>query len=743
MLSPPLFPFTAIVGLERMKSALVLNAIYPAIGGVLISGERGTAKSTAVRALAALLPEIAVVADCPYSCDPESPDEACLTCRERRARGEALPKTTRRVRMVELPVGATEDRMLGTIDVEAALQDGTYRFEPGLLAAAHRGILYVDEVNLLPDHLVDALLDVAASGINVVEREGISFAHPARFILVGTMNPEEGELRPQLLDRFGITAEVLTLRDPELRYEVVRRRLAFEREPGEFRRDWEAREGEEAGRIREAAECLPKVHLDEGLARAIADICASAGVDGLRGDLVIHKAAMALAAYAGRMQVTEEDVQEAVTLALSHRRRRRPFEPPANSPPRFPSQQTGNTSSPPPKEGEQQSPPAQAPPSANKPNEASRPTPPIQPSPLRGEGQGGGETLSDDGPEWHFAPSGDGTLPKIALQSRPQASQTGTRRFGSDEGHRGPRIGARPAGIRVEGSLALDATIRAAARYQSQRRQGLSAQERSFDEKTDKTGIVVTGSAIQFPLPPGEGQGEGEQPRHPKALTTALSRRERGEWHGRDLRVTTPAGEATRPLLIRRQDWMLKLRRTPTQHLYILVVDSSGSMAAYQRMAQVKGVLLGLLREVYRHRDGVTVIAFRGAQSELLLAPTRSPEAAQAFLEALPTGGRTPLAHALLRVEALLTNERRRRSPWVPILILVTDGRPNRGLSRTDPLQESLAICHRLSGGGLHAVVVDTEVGVIRLGLASRFAHALSASYVTLDQLLRGGSFEA
>jgi magnesium chelatase subunit D len=699
MLTPPLFPFTAIVGQEPMKRALVLNAIYPAIGGILISGERGTAKSTAVRALAALLPEIAVVADCPYSCDPDRPDEACLTCRERHARGEALPTTTRRVRMVELPVGATEDRMLGTIDVEAALQDGTYRFEPGLLAAANRGILYVDEVNLLPDHLVDALLDVAASGVNVVEREGISFAHPARFILVGTMNPEEGELRPQLLDRFGITAEVLTLRDPELRYEVVRRRLAFEREPGEFRRDWEAREREEAERIRAAAECLPRVQLDEGLARAIADICASAGVDGLRGDLVIHKAATALAAYAGRLQVTEDDVQEAVTLALSHRRRRRPFEPPANSPPRFPPQQGGNTA-PPPREAEKQPPPAQAPPSADKPNaQGPRPTPPIQPSPLRGEGRGGGETLSDDGPEWHFAPRGDGTLPQIALQSRPRSSQTGTRRSGSHEGHRGPRIGARPAGTRVEGALALDATIRAAARFQPQRRVYRSHQ---LSPSPPPTCIL-----------PRKGGGNAAQ------------------------------AESGKQLIIRRQDWMLKLRRSPTQHLYILVVDSSGSMAAYQRMAQVKGVLLGLLREVYRHRDGITVIAFRGAQSELLLAPTRSPEAAQAFLEALPTGGRTPLAHALLRVEALLTNERRRRSSWVPILILVTDGRPNRGLSRTDPLQESLAICRRLSGSGLHAVVVDTEVGVIRLGLASQFARALSASYVTLDQLLRGDSFEA
>jgi magnesium chelatase subunit D len=671
MLTPPLLPFTAIVGQEPMRRALALNAIYPAIGGVLISGEKGTAKSTAVRALAALLPEIAVVADCAYSCDPDRRDESCMNCRERHARGEVLPVARRQVRMVELPVGATEDRMLGTIDVEAALQDGTYRFEPGLLAAAHRGILYVDEVNLLPDHLVDALLDVAASGVNVVEREGISFAHPARFMLVGTMNPEEGELRPQLLDRFGITAEVLSLRDPELRYEVVRRRLAFERDPGGFRRTWESSEQEEAERIRRAAAGLAEVQLDERLARSIADICATAGVDGLRGDLVIHKAAMALAAYAGRRQVTEDDVQEAVVLALAHRRRRRPFEPPVNSPPRFPPPQAQRTPPTPPPEMEQQPPPAQGKTPVNSTQQQDSPsTPPAHPSALRGETQGGGEAQGDDGPEWHFAPQGDGTLPQIALKSRPRSSQTGTRREDTFQGARGPRVGARPAGASIDGSLALEATIRAAAKFQPRRH-----------------------------MP--------------------------------------PSGEMPSPLIIRRQDWMLKLRRTPTQHLYILVVDSSGSMAAYQRMAQVKGVLLGLLREVYRHRDGVAVIAFRGSQSDMLLAPTRSPEAAQAFLEALPTGGRTPLAHALLRVDALLTLERRRRAAWVPILILVTDGRPNRSLSRTDPLQESLAICRRLASQNLSAVVVDTEAGAIRLGLAGQFADALSAAYVRLEQLLR------
>lgn len=670
MLTPHLFPFTAIVGQEPMKRALVLNAIYPAIGGVLISGEKGTAKSTAVRALAALLPEITVVADCPYSCDPQALEEGCSTCRERPTRGEALPVATRRVRMVELPVGATEDRLLGTLDLEAALQDGTYRFEPGLLAAAHRGILYVDEVNLLPDHLVDALLDVAASGVNVVEREGISFAHPARFILVGTMNPEEGELRPQLLDRFGIMAEVLMLRDPELRYRVVRHRLAFERDPVAFCRTWEAREQVEAQRIRQAAASLPEIQLDEALARSIAELCAAAGVDGLRGDLVIHKAAMALAAYAGRTEVTADDVQEAAGLALSHRRRRRPFEPPGRSASPSPPQQAGRTSAPPRPEDRASAPvPGDGQTSEVKERSPASPQPrPPTPHPQLRDGA--------DGPEWHFAPRGDGTLPQLSLKSRSQPSYAGRRQVGKHAGNRGPRIGTRPLQAGVYGALALDATIRAAARFQPQRRLHIAQRER------------------------------GKKP-------------------------------AAGRMVIRRQDLMVKMRRTPTQHLYILVVDASGSMAAYQRMAEVKGMLLGLLREVYRHRDGVAVITFRGAQSELLLSPTRSPEAAQAFIEALPTGGRTPLAHALLRVEALMTHERRRQSPWLPVLVLVTDGRPNRGLTQADPLQESLSICRRLADSGLHAVVVDTEAGVIRLGLATQFASALSASYVRLEQLLR------
>src|SRR5512146_806061 len=268
----PVFPFTAIVGQDRMKRALVLNAINPLIGGVLIRGERGTAKSTAVRALAALLPEMNIVADCPFGCDPAEPDRLCDLCRERVALGEKLPVARRKVRLVDLPVSATEDRVVGTLDIEQAIKRGEKRFEPGVLAAANRGILYVDEVNLLDDHVVDLLLDSAAMGVNVVEREGISFQHPAQFVLVGTMNPEEGELRPQLLNRFGLAVEIRGIPDPEQRVEILERRLAFEQDPAAFAQEWATAEAKLSKEIDKARQTLHSVTHTQADLYAIAEL---------------------------------------------------------------------------------------------------------------------------------------------------------------------------------------------------------------------------------------------------------------------------------------------------------------------------------------------------------------------------------------------------------------------------------------------------------------------------------------
>jgi Mg-chelatase subunit ChlI len=323
---PHIYPFTAIVGQERMRRALVLNAVSPRIGGVLIRGERGTAKSTAARALAALLPYVRVVASCRFACDPDSPASWCTECRERSVNNGLLPIELRPTSFVNLPVSATEDRVVGTLDIEQAIQKGERHFEAGVLAAANRGLLYIDEVNLLDDHVVDLLLDSAAMGVNIVEREGISFTHPARFILVGTMNPEEGDLRPQLLDRFALSVEIHGIRDARDRVLIMERNLAFEANPEGFRQQWLPSEVELSHQIDQARQLLDRVTYTRRDLLSIAALTASLNVDGHRADLVILKTACAHAAFEGRTVVSERDIILAAELALPHRIRRGPFQ---------------------------------------------------------------------------------------------------------------------------------------------------------------------------------------------------------------------------------------------------------------------------------------------------------------------------------------------------------------------------------------------------------------------------------
>ncbi len=323
---PAIYPFTAIVGQERMKRALILNAVDTRIGGVLIRGERGTAKSTAARALAALLPHVKVVQDCRFGCDPDRPATWCTECKERAAVSGKLPTAERATPFVNLPVSATEDRVVGTLDIEQAIQKGERHFEPGVLASANRGLLYIDEVNLLDDHVVDVLLDSAAMGVNTVEREGISFAHPARFILVGTMNPEEGELRPQLLDRFALSVDIVGIRDARERVLIMERNLSFEKDAEAFRKEWMAQEKELSDRIAHARELVDRVtHTSRDLL-SIAALTASLNVDGHRADLVILKAARAQAAFEGRTKINDHDIALAAELALPHRIKRTPFQ---------------------------------------------------------------------------------------------------------------------------------------------------------------------------------------------------------------------------------------------------------------------------------------------------------------------------------------------------------------------------------------------------------------------------------
>lgn len=319
-----IFPFTAIVGQGEMKTGLIVNVIDPSIGGILIMGEKGTAKSTAVRALADLLPEMEAVRECPFNCHPE--DVLCQACQEKFHKEGHLHHEKKKMRVVELPLGITEDRLVGTLDIEHALKKGEKRFEPGILAGANRNFLYVDEVNLLEDHIVDLLLDSAAMGVNTVEREGVSFTHPSKFILVGTMNPEEGDLRPQLLDRFGLCVEVRSIQDKALRMEILRRRAEYDSNPLEFFRAWETEQTALSQKIMSAKERLGRIKVTDDVLEKIVRVTSSLNLDGHRADIVIMKSAKALSAFKGKTSIDSEEIREAAQLSLRHRLKRLPFE---------------------------------------------------------------------------------------------------------------------------------------------------------------------------------------------------------------------------------------------------------------------------------------------------------------------------------------------------------------------------------------------------------------------------------
>ena len=656
------FPFTALVGQERMKRALLLNAINPRLGGVLIRGEKGTAKSTAARALAALLPPLSVVAGCPFSCDPDQQEALCDGCAARRAAGEDLGRAERPARVVDLPVGATEDRVVGTLDLERAIGHGERRFEPGLLAQANRGILYVDEVNLLGDHLVDVLLDAAAMGRNVVEREGVAAAHPAVFVLVGTMNPEEGDLRPQLLDRFALAVEVAGMPNPDERAEVVRRRIAYEADPVVFGEEWAAVEQATRERVNAARALLPRVRVDDTMLRLITSICAEAGVDGMRGDLVMYKAAATLAADAGHIVVTVDDVREAAELALPHRRRRQPFEQPGLD-----------------REALDES---------------------IRRHQDREAGQGGStedtgnesaaETTDDELGGGNGGTHGDERTPPT------QAGDAVTRVFAPEDGRQVPSLRlTRP-----------DATVRAANGRRSITRAGVGRYVHA---------VVPNGAARDLALD--------------ATLRAAAP-------YQRSRRALPAEGRAPR-LLLRSSDVRVKVREARTGALVLFVVDASGSMGALQRMAAAKGMVLAFLRDAYRRRDRVGLITFRGTRAELALPPTSSVELAEQRLRELPTGGRTPLAHGLALAADTLRQNVRSNLSAIPLLIVLSDGRANVPLSGAggDALTDSGAVAATIARQGWASVVVDTEAGRTRLGLARALSDALGARYMRLDEM--------
>ncbi|WP_168581288.1 magnesium chelatase subunit D family protein [Gephyromycinifex aptenodytis] len=689
----PAFPFSAVVGMDDMGLALCLVAVSPGIGGVLVRGEKGTAKSTMVRALAQVLPPVQVVPGCRFSCDPANPDPDCLDG------PHGSESRTRPVRLVELPVGATEDRVVGSLHLDELLAHSRVVLDPGLLAQAHRGILYVDEVNLLPDHLVDTLLDSAAMGRSRVEREGVSVTHAARFVLVGTMNPEEGELRPQLLDRFGLAAEVSASRDVDVRVEVVRRRMAYEADPVAFEETFAAQQKTLADRITRAEELLPQVQLSDEAVRTIATICARFDVDGMRGDLVTARTACAHAAWCGRTSVTGEDIRVAARLALPHRRRRTPFDdqdgsdledildehiPPDDDPEGPEDPPPGDDGDDPdgddPGEGDSDvddggdtgDDAPERPESAEDGNEAPQQSPPPPPSSQA-------EPAPESPPQTEQPPLG---APAPATTATAAGSPFKTRLFSL------PHAGSGVAGRRSSADVTTGRHVRAVR-----------------PEDPRGRALALTSTVIAAASRLGQDQNEG---------------------------IEVIPGDLRR-----------SVRRGKEGNLVVFAVDTSGSMGAAARIREVKTACVSLLLDAYQRRDKVAVITFAKREANLVLPPTSSVDLATRLLSSVPTGGRTPLAEGLTQAYELIRRERVRDPHRRALLVVLTDGRASAGgrsaLPRAHRVAAGIAQ-DAAQSGALGCVVVDCESdrAGFRLGLARDLAAHLHAEYLMLNDLHQG-----
>ncbi|MEJ2860493.1 VWA domain-containing protein [Actinomycetospora flava] len=658
----------------------MLTAVDPGIGGVLVRGEKGTAKTTIVRALATLLPPVEVVAGDRFSVDTgageESPDGPFAA---------DAPRGRRAVRLVELPVGASEDRVIGSLDLEEVLAHGRATVRPGLLAAAHRGVLYVDEVNLLHDHLVDLLLDAAATGRATVERDGVSLTHPAAFLLVGTMNPEEGELRPQLLDRFGLTVHVTASRDVAERTEVVRRRLAHDADPDAFAARFAGDEDALRARLVDARARLASVVLPDAELVRISALCAEVEVDGMRADVVLARTAVAHAAWRGADAVDASDVRAAARLALPHRRRRDPFDEPHLGDDELDEAL---------EKAEQEA------------DEAASEEPEPPDPPEGGPDDGGGGPDDGGGPDGG-GPGGGGGAPPPSSSPPPETSN-GAGSDGSSQSPQSPQSPEppeppEPAGVPV----------------------GAPARTRLKARRFEVRG---TGEGA----PGRRSRARGRQGRVVRAVPDARD----------DTTLHVPAtvlAAAGRGAQVAREDLRHAVREGREGNLVLFCVDASGSMAARRRMSAVTGAVAALLRDAYQRRDRVGVVTFRGSAASVALPPTTSVHAAHARLHDLRTGGRTPLADGLRTARAVMRTERTRDPRRRGLLVVLTDGRATSsgGLDAALDAARGLARDAGAAGRGasMSTVVVDCESGPVRLGLAGRVARVAGGTVVTLDEL--------
>lgn len=634
-----IYPFTAIVGQSLMKLALILNAINPRIGGVLIKGTKGTAKSTAVRSLADLLPEIEVIKDCPFNCNPADYKEMCHSCQEK-SQSEGIAEEEigkKKMRVINLPINATEDRVIGTIDIKRALNEGLKALEPGILAEAHRNILYIDEVNLLSDNIADVLLDSAAMGLNIIEREGISFHHPANFILVGTMNPEEGNLRPQLLDRFGLGVDVERIDNIEQRVQIVKNVEEFQDNPQKFLKKYEKEQIKFFEKIIKAQEILQEVKISEDLLKKIAKLCITFQTDGHRADITIARTAKTLAAFESRTEVIEEDLKTSATLALNHRLRRLPFED---------------------------------------------------------------QALEEKDIEEFF--------------NEDENSQNLDVPENIEENLKDNQV----LNIKEE-AFEIDTSIRT---------------RELIKNKKSKDLMNISGQRVSHPTNDTRGKYiGGKKPRELNfsnykdiALNETINRAVLDS----DNRDIIKNGGT---LIIKDEHIHIKRRRGKSSYLVIFCIDASGSMGVNDRMKTVKGAIFSILQSNYIYRDKVALIIFRKDTAELILPPTRSKDLAYKLLKDIPTGGTTPLIKGLMKAIDVALEERRKKTGYIPLIILLTDARGN--IYYNDAIEDLLKTGEEITKKEIDIIIIDTERSDVKLEISKKLAEVANATYHHIDSL--------
>ena len=599
------FPFSAIVGLEKAKLALLIAAVNPTVGGVLLKGDKGTGKSTLVRALADVLPDIEVVSDCPFNCNPNNILEMCDSCFDRARRGEDLPRAKRKMRVVDLPLSITVDRLVGTLDIKRALKEGVRALQPGLLAEANRNVLYIDEVNLLDDYVADVLLDSAAMGWNVVEREGVSVKHPARFILVGSMNPEEGELRPQILDRFGLSVDVQAPMDPQLRVEIVKRVEEFNRNPTEFYEKFRDEQLKVKRAVERARSLISRVTVSDDLLEMLAEAVIKMGIRTNRAEIVTIKAAKAIAALDGRTEVVEEDLIKAMELALPHRLKSKPFE------------------------------------------------------------QASKQAVHQVVQEVRSHQSGDAKNRNDGSKSKgnPHANSVG------------------------DAEVNFKADLNVEAQVASQRLKETATASRG----SRAARVTVVGYPHGYPIsyvPPIKG------------LVSDVDL---------NATITLASMKGGGRIEIEDEDIRVRVRRARAPRLIVLVLDSSGSMAALRRISLAKGLAWKLVEDSYVKRDMVSLIVFRGSRAEVVVKPTRRYNDLLEALDKTPTGGRTPLSSALSTL-LTLAREAKMKSRWLTVKgILISDGKANVPLGYSDIESEVIALAQALKREGVDLEIYDTR----------------------------------